>query len=63
MCEVVADLTLEKRLLKKKHERGWGGRGMRYPASEKAETILAERQRIKKATIANRRLQHQLQPA
>ncbi len=37
--EVVADLTLENRLLKKKHERGWGGRGMRYPASEKAEII------------------------
>ena len=35
--EVVADLTLEN--LKKKHERGWGGRGMRYPASEKAEII------------------------
>ena len=37
--EVVADLTLENRLLKKKYERGWGGRGMRYPASEKAEII------------------------
>ena len=37
--EVVADLTLENRLLKKKHERGWGERGMRYPASEKAEII------------------------
>jgi putative transposase len=37
--EVVADLTLENRLLKKKHERGWGGRGMRYPASEKVEII------------------------
>src|SRR3954449_10004969 len=35
--EVVADLTLENRLLK--YERGWGGRGMRYPASEKAEII------------------------
>src|SRR2546430_2927140 len=23
----------------KKHDRGWGGRGMRYPASEKAEII------------------------
>src|SRR4029077_7314992 len=23
----------------KKHERGWGGRGMRYPASEKAEIV------------------------
>ena len=27
----------------------------------RAETILAERQRIKLATIANRRLQHRLQ--
>jgi RNA-directed DNA polymerase len=27
----------------------------------RAETILAERQRIKRVTIANRRLQHQLQ--
>ncbi|WP_139221765.1 IS3 family transposase [Paracoccus halophilus] len=37
--EVVADLTLENRLLKKKHDRGWGERGMRYPASEKLEII------------------------
>ena len=29
----------------------------------RAETILAERKRIKLATIANRRLQHQLQAA
>ena len=29
----------------------------------RAETILAERNRIKRATIANRRLQHQLQAA
>ena len=29
----------------------------------RAETILTERQRIKRATIANRRLQHQLQAA
>ena len=29
----------------------------------RADTILAERQRIKRATIANRRLQHQLQAA
>jgi transposase-like protein len=35
--EFVADLTLENRLLKKRHERGWGGRGMRYPASETVE--------------------------
>ncbi|RPJ51283.1 MAG: IS3 family transposase [Acidobacteria bacterium] len=37
--EVVADLTLENRLLKKKHDRGWGRRGMRYPAAEKVEII------------------------
>ncbi|MCA0418593.1 MAG: IS3 family transposase [Proteobacteria bacterium] len=37
--EAVADLTLENRLLKKKHAGGWGGRHMRYPASEKAEII------------------------
>src|SRR4051812_33164676 len=37
--EVVADLTLENRLLKKKHDRGWGRGAMRYPASEKAEII------------------------
>ena len=37
--EAVADLTLENRLLKKKHDRRWGGRGMRYPASEKLEII------------------------
>src|SRR5215212_8027676 len=36
--EVVADLTLENRLLKK-HDRGWGGRRMRYPAGEKLEII------------------------
>ncbi|CKX77919.1 Uncharacterised protein [Mycobacterium tuberculosis] len=29
----------------------------------RAETILAERHRIKRATIANRRLQHRLQAA
>src|ERR1700685_382957 len=29
----------------------------------RADTILAERRRIKRATIANRRLQHQLQAA
>ncbi|WP_353628670.1 IS3 family transposase (plasmid) [Sulfitobacter sp. TCYB15] len=37
--ECVADLTLENRLLKKKHDRGWGVRGMRYPATEKLEII------------------------
>ncbi|MGE3279963.1 MAG: IS3 family transposase [Alphaproteobacteria bacterium] len=37
--EVVAELVLENRLLKKKHDRGWGGRGMRYPAAEKLEII------------------------
>ncbi|MFG6546400.1 MULTISPECIES: IS3 family transposase [Roseobacteraceae] len=37
--EVVAEQALELRLLKKKHDRGWGGRRMRYPASEKLEII------------------------
>jgi transposase-like protein len=37
--EVVAELTLENRLLKKKRDRGWGGRRMRYPAAEKLEII------------------------
>jgi transposase-like protein len=42
--EVVAEQTLELRLLKKKHDRGWGGHRMRYPASEKLEIIrLVER--------------------
>ena len=36
--EVVADLLLENRLLKKV-ERGWGGRGMRYPGSERLREI------------------------
>ena len=37
--ELVAELSLENRLLKKKHDRAWGRRGMRYPASEKLEII------------------------
>ena len=37
--EVVADLTLENRLLKKKHDRGWGRGGMRHSASDKSEVI------------------------
>ena len=37
--EVVAEQALELRLLKKKHDRRWGRRGMRYPASEKLEII------------------------
>ncbi len=37
--ECVADLTLENRLLKKKHDRKWGLRRMRYLASEKLEII------------------------
>ena len=36
--EVVADLTLENRLLKKSMI-GWGRRGMRYSASDKTEII------------------------
>ena len=41
--EVVAELTLENRLLKKSMIGGWGGRGMRYPASEKPEIIRSRR--------------------
>jgi transposase-like protein len=37
--EALANLTLENRLLKKKHDRGWGRRRMRYPATEKLEII------------------------
>ncbi|HWU61128.1 MAG TPA: IS3 family transposase [Ensifer sp.] len=37
--EALADLTLENRLLKKKHDRAWGRRRMRYPATEKLEII------------------------
>ncbi|WP_390910864.1 IS3 family transposase [Pseudosulfitobacter sp. SM2401] len=37
--EVVAEQTLELRLLKKKHVRRWGRPRMRYPASEKLEII------------------------
>jgi len=37
--EVVAELMLENRLLKKKRDRGWGGWRMRYPAAEKLEII------------------------
>ncbi|MBC8718571.1 IS3 family transposase [Ochrobactrum sp. Marseille-Q0166] len=33
--EALADVILENRLLKKKHDRGWGRRRMRYPATEK----------------------------
>ena len=32
MKVLVAELTLENRLLKKKHDRVWGRRGMRYCA-------------------------------
>ncbi len=37
--EVLAEQILENRLLKKKCDRGWGGRHMRYAASEKLEII------------------------
>ena len=33
--ETLAELLMENRLLKKKRDRGWGGRYMRYTASEK----------------------------
>ncbi len=41
--EVVADLTLENRLLKKRHDCGLGRGGMRYPASEKSRDHPAGR--------------------
>jgi len=45
--EVVAEQALELRLLKKKHDRGWGRRRMRYPASEKLEIIqIVERSHL-----------------
>ena len=45
--EALAEQMLENRLLKKKHDRGWGRRGMRYPASEKLEIIrLIERSHL-----------------
>ncbi|PHS38469.1 MAG: IS3 family transposase [Robiginitomaculum sp.] len=45
--EVVAEQTLELRLLKKKHDRGWGRRRMRYPATEKLEIIrIVERSHL-----------------
>ncbi|WP_339755252.1 IS3 family transposase [uncultured Marinobacter sp.] len=37
--ETLAEQMLENRLLKKKHDRGWGRPRMRYPASEKLEII------------------------
>jgi transposase-like protein len=49
--EVVADLTLENRLLKKKHDRGWGRRGMRYSATDKTEIIRL----VEQSTLPARR--------
>jgi transposase-like protein len=37
--EALAETLQENRLLKKKHDRGWGRRRMRYPATEKLEII------------------------
>ena len=52
--EVVAEQTLELRLLKKKHARGWGRPRMRYSTSEKLEIIrLVERSHLPvKQTLA-----------
>ena len=36
--ETLGELLMENRLLKKKHARGWGGRYMRYSASEKRKS-------------------------
>ncbi|MDE2340840.1 MAG: IS3 family transposase [Alphaproteobacteria bacterium] len=59
--EAVADLTLENRLLKKKHDRGCGRRRMRYPAPEKLKIIklveqshLSARLTLEKLGIARR---------
>ncbi|WP_433850664.1 IS3 family transposase [Brucella pseudogrignonensis] len=56
--EALADVTLENRLPKKKHDRGWGRRRMRYPATEKLEIIrlveqshLSARQTLEKLGI------------
>ncbi|NMA99358.1 MAG: IS3 family transposase [Phyllobacteriaceae bacterium] len=56
--EVVAEQALELRILKKKHDCGWGRRRMRYPASEKLEIIrlveqshLSARRTLKKLGI------------
>ena len=64
----------EHRIIPKLRERSSAGNRVRYHESinnlspadvyfGRAETILAERERIKRATIAKRRLQHQLQAA
>jgi hypothetical protein len=37
--EVVAEQALETAAAQKKHDRAWGRRRMRYPASEKLEII------------------------
>ncbi|NIP48432.1 MAG: IS3 family transposase, partial [Gammaproteobacteria bacterium] len=39
--EALAEQVMENRLLKKKRDRGWGGRYMRYTAAEKYEIIRA----------------------
>jgi transposase-like protein len=45
--KVVAEQALEFRLLRKKHDRGWGRRVMRYPGSERLEIIrLVERSHL-----------------
>ena len=53
--EVVAEPALELRLLKKKHDRGWGRRGMRYPAAEQLEIIrLVEQSRLDAGAVQPR---------
>ena len=37
--ETLGEVVMENRLLKKKRSRGWGGRYMRYPSSDKYEVI------------------------
>jgi transposase-like protein len=49
-------LTFENRLLKKKRDGGWGGRRMRYPASEKLEIIRL----VEESTLLVRRMLERL---
>ena len=51
MKEVAVDITLENRLLKKKHDRGWGRRSMRYSPSDKTEIIRV----VEQSTLPARR--------
>jgi hypothetical protein len=47
--ESLAEVTLENRLLKTRRDRGWGGRRMRYAASEKLDIIRT----VETSTVPN----------